>query len=179
MNRSRRILLVGGLALIAFFGALVAVRVAIPAASSDQSSLLGAARTSFPGLQPAAAEPTLAGLDQLTPAPGSVVQAPGPFDDRFRLEGLTLNADGVHGSALVVSDVSEILEFEALAGFYDAEGRLLGTGRFVHHLDEDLIDPTEEHGPPNQLESFSIPMPADLQGRAVSAAVGVPVLVNE
>ena len=179
MNRSRRTLVVAGLALLAFLGALVAVRVATPAAPADRPSAAAAARTSFPGLPVAAAEPTIAGLDRLTPAAGSVVQAPGPFDDRFRLQGLTLDAEGVHGSALVVSDVSEILEFEALAGFYDADGRLIGTGRFVHHLDEELVDPAAEAGPPNELEEFTIALAPELRGRVVSAAVGVPVLVNE
>ena len=179
MTRTRRSLTLGALALVAFLGALLAVRATTPAASSDQPSPAGAARTSFPGLQPAAAEPTIPGLDQLAPAPGAVVQAPGPFDDRFRFDGLTMDADGVHGSALITSDVSDVLEFEALAGFYDTNGHLIGTGRFVHHLDEDLVDPAEQGGPPNELEDFSIPMPAELAGRAVSAAVGVPVLVNE
>ena len=55
----------------------------------------------------------------------------------------------------------------------------MGTGRFVHHLDESLIDPAEEAGPPDELEDFTIAISADLRGRVASAAVGVPVLVNE
>jgi hypothetical protein len=54
-----------------------------------------------------------------------------------------------------------------------------GTGRFTYHLDETAHDPAEEHGPPDELEQFTIPVPAGVQDRAVSAAVGVPVLVNE
>src|SRR3954452_16093210 len=91
MTATRRSLVIGVLALAAFFGALVAVRAATPTASSDQPYSAAAARTSFPGLRPAAAEPSIAGLDQLSPAPGSVVQAPGPFDDRLQLDGLTLD----------------------------------------------------------------------------------------
>ena len=178
MTRARRYLLIGALALIASTGAFVAGRAATdsPSALPDPAA---AVRTSFPDLQPAAAEPPLAGMAQLSPAPGSVVQAPGPFDDRLVLDGLTLDDRGVHGSALVTSDVSEILEFEAVAGFYDADGRLLGTGRFVHHLDESAVDPAEHTGLPDEREEFSIPFPADLPGTAVSAAVGLPVLVNE
>jgi hypothetical protein len=176
MTRIRIYVLLSAFTLVAFIAALVAVRAtshsAVPAPAA-------AVRTTFPGLLPAAAEPQLPGLDQLSPAPGTVVQAPGPFDDRLALDSLTFDSSGVHGSALVVSDVSDILEFEALAGFYDEAGRLLGTGRFVYHLDESAIDPAEHSGPPNELEEFSIPLPAGLGGRAVSAAVGVPVLVNE
>jgi len=179
MTRIRLFLIVGALALVAFLGALVAVRSTAPAGTADQPSPAEAARTSFPGLQPAAAEPTIPGLDRISPAPDSVVQAPGPFDDRFQLEGLALDADGVHGAVLVVSDVSDLLELEVLAGFYDADGRLLGTGRFVHHLDESTADHAHETATPNEREEFVIPVPADLQGAVVSAAVGVPVLVNE
>jgi hypothetical protein len=67
---------------------------------------------------------------------------------------------------------------EALAGFYDRDGALLGTARDVYHLDESTEDPTHE-GVPDEAHPFRIRVPADLQGRAVSAAVGIPVLVNE
>jgi hypothetical protein len=179
MTNNRRSLAMSALVLAAFLGALVAVRVAAPAASSAQLPSSGAARTSFSGLLPAAEEPTLPGLDLISPTPGSVVQAPGPFDDRFQLENLVLDADGVHGSALVTSDVSDVLEFEALAGFYDADGHLIGTGRFVHHLDEERIAPEQDAGPPNELEDFTIVIAPNIRGEVVSAAVGVPVLVNE
>jgi hypothetical protein len=140
---------------------------------------VAAARTSLPGLEPAASEPDLPGLAGLHPTNGQVLQASGPFDDRFVLSDLRLDGEGLHGSAEIVSDVSDVLEFEALAGFYDAQGDLLGTGRFVYHLDEG--DPTTEAhaGPPSELQSFTIAVPAEAQGRAVAAVVGVPALVNE
>jgi hypothetical protein len=72
--------------------------------------------------------------------------------------------------------VSELLELQVLSGFYDVDGRLLGTGRFVHHLDG-------HHGhagaDPHASERFSIAAPRRIQARTVSAALGVSVLVNE
>jgi hypothetical protein len=138
-----------------------------------------AARTSFPGLEPAAAEPDLPGLAALHPGPGQVVQAPGPFDDRFVLSDLSLDAGALHGAATITSDVSDVLEFEALAGFYDQQGSLVGTGRFVYHLDESAPHEEAHAGPPSELQAFTIEIPAEAQGRAASAAIGVPVLVNE
>jgi len=147
-----------------------------------------AARTTFPGLEPAAAEPTLPGLASVAPSAGEVVQAPGPFDDRFLLSDLRFDGTTLFGVATVTSDVSELLELEAVAGFYDDQGRLVGTGRFVHHLGaehghDEAGDENDGHddaaGPPNEVQAFDIPAPPEAQGRAVSAAVGVPVLVNE
>lgn len=139
-----------------------------------------AARTSLPHLQPAAGEPQLTSLAGLKPKPGSVVQAAGPFDDRFRMGALRFDGKAVHGSATITSDVSDILEFEALAGFYSPAGKLVGTGRYTHHLDESHDHSADNaDGTPSELESFSIPVPAALRGKAVAAAVGVPVLVNE
>jgi hypothetical protein len=56
---------------------------------------------------------------------------------------------------------------------------LIGTGRLVHHLDEEQVDSEQDAGPPNELEDFAIVIAPDLRGEVVSAAVGVPVLVNE
>lgn len=139
-----------------------------------------AARTSLPGLKPAASEPGLPSLATLEPRPGAAVQAAGPFDDRFTLSALRFDGKAVHGTATITSDVSDILEFEALAGFYSSTGQLVGTGRFTYHLDEGRDHPADNaDGTPSELESFSIQVPASLRGKAVSAAVGVPVLVNE
>jgi len=180
VTRTRHHLIVGALAVLAFLGALGAVHLTRqPAPAHPAATPAAAIRTSFPDLPPAPDEPALNSLAGLSPAPGEVVQAPGPFDDRLQIDGLRLDAAGVSGSVLVVSDVSEVLEFSAVAGFYDADGRLLDTGRFPYHLDETAHDPAEEHGPPDELEQFTIPVPAGVQDRAVSAAVGVPVLVNE
>ncbi|PKW26608.1 hypothetical protein [Phycicoccus duodecadis] len=139
------------------------------------------ARTALPGLVPAAsADPGLISLASLHPAPGTVARAPGPFDDRFRLDGARLDGRSVRGTVTVTSDVSDLLELEVVAGFYDAEGRLLGTGRFVEHHEEGAGDePHAAGGRPSEARAVSIPVPADLQGREVSAALGVTVLVNE
>jgi hypothetical protein len=135
------------------------------------------ARTAFAGLSHATGEPTLPSLLALHPAPRTVQQASGPFDDRFTLRDLTFDGARVRGSATVTSDVSDVLELEAVAGFYDREGRLLGTARHVHHLDESSA--AVHVGRPSEIERFVIAVPAQWRGRATSAAVGVPVLVNE
>jgi hypothetical protein len=137
-----------------------------------------AARTSFPDLQPATGSPTLASLTALQPTPGTVVEAAGPFDDRYRLRRLRFDGTTVSGTATITSDVSDILELEALAGFYDRNGRLLGTGRDVYHLDESGAG-TRHDGVPDESHPFEIRVPAELRGRVVAAAVGIPVLVNE
>ena len=173
------------LAVVAFAGALA---IGLTVSRSDPlTPTTAAARTTFPGLEPVAAEPTLPGLASVAPSAGQVVQAPGPFDDRFALSDLRFDGATLYGVATVTSDVSELLELEAVAGFYDDQGRLVGTGRFVHHLGaahghdeaghED--DGHDAAGLPNEVQAFDIPVPPEAQGRAVSAAVGVPVLVNE
>ena len=136
------------------------------------------ARTSFPDLTPASGDPELPSLATLRPKAGTVVAAAGPFDDRFTLSRLRFDGKTVSGTATITSDVSDVLEFEALAGFYDGSGALLGTARHTYHFDESAGHP-EHEGPPDEGQSFSITVPADLKGKAVSAAVGVPVLVNE
>ncbi|MFI2646111.1 hypothetical protein [Micromonospora fulviviridis] len=158
-----------------------AVGLAATTACSDQPDAehapapAAAVKTAFPGLTPASGEPMLPTLNQQHPAPGTVTTVPGPFDDRFDFDDLTLNRDTVSGSIKVTSDVSAILELQVVAGLYDSNGQLLHTGRFVHHLTEDGHD----HGAPEERELFSISIPGQLRGRVVSAAVGVPVLVNE
>lgn len=136
-----------------------------------------APRTSFAGLTPATGEPSLPSLQTLHPAPGAVVEAAGPFDDRFRFRRLAFDGSVVTGTAEITSDVSDILEFEALAGFYDRSGALVGTARHTYHLDESTAQPHE--GVPSETQRFTIAVPAKLRGAAVAAAVGVPVLVNE
>lgn len=136
------------------------------------------ARTSFPDLTPASGDPELPSLATLHPQAGTVVPAAGPFDDRFTLSRLRFDGKTLTGKATITSDVSDVLEFEALAGFYDGSGTLLGTARHIYHLDESAGHP-EHEGPPDETQSFSIAVPANLKGKAVAAAVGVPVLVNE
>ncbi|MDH6235836.1 hypothetical protein [Cryobacterium sp. CG_9.6] len=141
--------------------------------SADPAS---AAQTTFVGLPAPSGEPELASIAALTPRPGEVVRASGPFDDRFVVEDVLFTGDAVTGAIRVTSDVSAVLELEVLTGFYDESGTLLTTGRFVHHLD----DNGDAHdGPPEESVQFSVPVPADSVGQAVSVSVGVPVLVNE
>lgn len=137
-----------------------------------------AAQTTFPDLTPAAGAPTLASLADLHPEPGTVVEASGPFDDRFHFQRLSFDGTTVTGTTTITSDVSEVLELEAVAGFYDRNGALVGTARDVYHLDESAHQPADE-GVPEESYPFSITVPGELRGRAVAAAVGVPILVNE
>lgn len=159
--------------------ALAAVGLVAVTACSDQhdpkQAPAAAVKTTLPGLVPASGEPTLAGLSQQHPAPGTVATVTGPFDDRFDFADLTLNRSAVSGSIAVTSDVSAILELQIVAGFYDDSGRLLHTGRFVYHSTDD----GQDHGTPEEREPFSIAIPSQLRGRVASAALGVPALVNE
>lgn len=132
--------------------------------------------TSFPDLTPATGEPTLPSLAELHPKPGAVVQAGGPFDDRFELGALAFDGATLSGTVTITSDVSEVLDLEVVAGFYDSDGTLLGTSRYVHHAAD---DPDAHSGPPAESEAFQIPVPAGLAQQPVAVGVGVPVLVNE
>jgi hypothetical protein len=172
VRRSRRVLLVALAVLVLVVGVGLLVR-----GAGQPADPRAAARTSFPDLEPGGDEPTLPALATLSPAPGAVVQGAGPFDDRFRLERLAFDGAAVTGTVTVTSDVSELLELEVLAGFYDRDGALVGTAREVHHLDESTADPAHE-GPPDETYRFRIRVPSDADG-VVAAAVGVPVLVNE
>lgn len=135
-----------------------------------------AARTSFPGLAAATGEPELASLRAARPRSGQILQVSGPFDDRFVLESPAFDGSAVSGAVRITSDVSEVLELQVVAGFYDKLGNLLGTNRFVHHLG----DHGEPHvGAPEERTSFKITVPAALAHRAASVTIGVPVLVNE
>jgi len=147
-----------------------------PSAAPKPPNPASAAKTSFPGLAAATGEPDLAGLDTARPHPGRVVRVSGPFDDRFVMKNLAFDRSSVSGVVRITSDVSHVLELQVLAGFYDSKGRLLATNRFVHHLTEEDL---EEAGRPNEREEFTIKVPSRLHGRAVAAAVGVPILVNE
>ncbi|WP_148612781.1 hypothetical protein [Nocardioides rubriscoriae] len=176
----RSILLALALALVAGAGVACSDRSGTddsgtrPVAAVDP---LTAAKTSFPGLEPARPGDLPLGLDTASPAPGTVAVVPGPFDDRFVLRGVRL-ADGVvSGRLTVTSDVSDLLELEVVAGFYDADGRLLTTAKAVHHLDEAVA--SHEEGPPDETAPFRIAVPRRLLDRVASAAITVPVLVNE
>ena len=163
---------------VALGGALAVTR-ALSQGSSDAVPARPAAVTSLPGLTPATEDAMLPSLRSLHPAPRTVTQAAGPFDDRFELRGLSFDGKQVRGSAQITSDVSEILELEVLAGFYDSRGRLVGTARYVHDAEESQANEHQAGGPPDEAKPFTIAVPGRLRGTAVSAAVGVPVLVNE
>jgi hypothetical protein len=179
MNRKRRLFLLAGLlaaALLAVAAFILRAPAEPSASAAEATPLAAAARTSFPGLVPAAGEPDLAGLHTVNPPKGHAIQVGGPFDDRLVLENLAFNGSAASGAVRVTSDVSDVLELQVLAGFYDHKGVLLGTARFVHHLG------SEGHnhaGAPEEREEFSIAVPTKYYGKAISAAVGIPVLVNE
>ncbi|WP_323101333.1 hypothetical protein [Intrasporangium sp. YIM S08009] len=137
--------------------------------------------TVLTGLAAPTGDPELPSLSGLHPRRGDAVRAAGPFDDRLTLTGLRFDGKALHASARVTSDVSDVLEFASRAGFYDASGRLVATATYTYHLDEDHPD-AHAHGAdgtPDEVRTFSITVPAEARGTAVSAAVGVTVLVNE
>ena len=99
----------------------------------------------------------------------------GPFDDRIEVGRLALRHGAVTGRVLVTSDVSDVLELQVVAGFYDAAGRYLGSGRFIHHD----LEEAAHAGSPDEALAFEIAVPRGARDDVRSAAVGVPVLVNE
>ena len=177
MNRKSRILLMATLvaASLAVLAFVVLGRQGSTSPAGDKVPL-AAAKTSFPGLAAAEGEPDLPGLQTTRPAPGQVLHVQGPFDDRLVFEGLTFDGQAATGAVRITGDVSKLLDLQILAGFYDDRGTMLGTARFVHHLGS---QGHSNSGPPGEREEFSIPVPAEIKAKAVSAAVGVPVLVNE
>ncbi len=145
---------------------------AAPAPGSSPDSVV---RTALPGLTPAAGDPTLPGVATAAPPAGRVGRLAGPFDDRFTMTGLRLDDGRVAGRLRVTSDVSDLIELQVLVAWYDARGDLLGVRRWTRHT-------TEEHqhtGPPSEVERFAVAAAAGWRDEVQSAAVGVPVLVNE
>lgn len=137
-----------------------------------------AVATTLPGLTAPTGQPQLASIRTLHPQSGALVQATGPFDDRFALDALAFDGTSVSGSVRVTSDVSAVLDLEVVAGFYDAGGAFIGTARFSYHATDDgPTDPVT--GTPVETIPFQVAVPAEFAGRAASASVGVPVLVNE
>ncbi|TFD83764.1 hypothetical protein [Cryobacterium fucosi] len=171
----RAIALVALAAVLIVGGGAYALAASGAPGSSGGSISAGAAQTTFPGLAAPSGQPELESIGKARPRPGEVVQAAGPFDDRFLLENLAFDGAAVSGAVRVTSDVSAVLELEVVAGFYDDKGALLGTGRFVHHL----VDDGSHSGAPEELVTFTIAVPPGIAGPAVSVALGVPVLVNE
>jgi hypothetical protein len=133
-------------------------------------------KTTLPGLVAPAGEPMLPSIRAAHPAAGEVVVAEGPFDDRFTLTRLRLDRTRIRGVLTVTSDVSELLDLQVLVGFYDRSGRLLGTNRYMHSGGEHH---EADSGTPSEAVRFSVAVPRSQRDRVASAAVGVPVLVNE
>lgn len=136
-------------------------------------------QTAFPDLTKATGEPTIPGLESADPEPGQVVQVKGPFDDRFELSGLTVQNGTVAGDLTVTSDVSHLLDLQVVAGFYDAEGAYLGSARFDRHTLEEPVETEAEADHDHETAAFSVEAPPEFRNRVSSAAIGVPVLVNE
>ena len=112
----------------------------------------------------------------VVPPAGTVTEVAGPFDDRFTLADLRLSAGVVTSKLRVTSDVSEIINFEITASFYDAKGLLLGTAtQQIAEGDGSKGNPTAENG---GVELRLAANPSYL-ARVASAQVRVPVMVNE
>ncbi|WP_369776933.1 hypothetical protein [Streptomyces sp. R33] len=118
------------------------------------------------------------------PKPGEIRLEPGPFTDRVQLTALTLapaGKPGVTGHLAITSDVSDVLSLELRAAYYDADGRLLGTGTF-HYQEEGADAPAGDHheGPRAGGDGIDFTVPAEqLSGTPSSAVLSLPVLVNE
>ncbi|KPI33863.1 hypothetical protein OV450_6255 [Actinobacteria bacterium OV450] len=128
------------------------------------------------------------------PAPAAVLTPPaktgevrveqGPFTDRVRLTALALapaGKPGVTGHLAVTSDVSDVLALDLRAAYYDADGRLLGTGTF-HYQEEGADASGADHhdGPRAAGDGIDFTVPADqLTSTPASAVLTLPVLVSE
>ncbi|MFE7209803.1 hypothetical protein ACFU93_07345 [Streptomyces sp. NPDC057611] len=118
----------------------------------------------------------------LSPAatPGEVRISDGPFTDRVRITKLTLakGPAAVTGHLVVTSDVSDLIALELRAAYYDAQGRLLGTGTFEHT--EEGHAHGEHSGPQAENGGIDFTIPAKgLHGTPAAAVLSIPVLVNE
>ncbi|MEV7087743.1 hypothetical protein AB0O07_17880 [Streptomyces sp. NPDC093085] len=140
------------------------------------------------------------------PAPEATLAAPlkegevrieeGPFTDRVSIKDLTLTADSTSGSSsssgsgsgstvgghlTITSDVSDVLALELRAAYYDAKGRLVGTGTFQYQEEGEDSEGGHHHdGPRAAADGIDFKAPATtLTGTATSAVLSVPVLVNE
>lgn len=150
---------------------VVAVAVALTAGACTPSK--GAGPKTSPVAQQtdtAAAPKQLAQL----PTPGTVTVVQGPFSDRISLTDVRLTRRTVETTLKVTSDVSELIDLELSAAFYDASGHLLGVARTTY-AEGDGGD-----GKP-QAETAGVPLTVVWKGAGTptSARLSVPVLVNE
>ena len=114
------------------------------------------------------------------PAPGTVRLEQGAFPDRLDVSGLSLlGGTRVVGRVANTADVSELIVLELQADFYDATGRLLGSGTAAYAAEEfaDTGATVVEVGPDDAFAVEVTSRPAVVG--AVSAVVTVPQLVNE
>ncbi len=151
-----------------------------PASQPPVSTAPASERTSAPGAVPATTQTPMPGLRTARPTEGQAVLVDGPFNDRFHIDGLAFDGARVTGEVVVTSDVSEIIDLQVQVGFHDAQGALIGTAGFDHHGHGHDESEHATHSPEDHPSvAFEIAVPAHLAGAAVSASVGVPVLVNE
>ncbi|WP_406343782.1 hypothetical protein [Streptomyces sp. NBC_00648] len=120
------------------------------------------------------------------PAKGEVRLEQGPFTDRVRITKLTLSEKpSVTGHFAITSDVSDVLALEVRAAFYDERGHLVGTGSFQYAEEGEAGEAAHGaagHAAPRAegagIDFTAVPK-APLTGKATSAVLSVPVLVNE
>ncbi|MFW0773210.1 hypothetical protein ACLRGI_08575 [Paenarthrobacter nitroguajacolicus] len=172
----RRIIVPAGLLTVALaLSGCLPITAQQPTGEAADRPLSTAVKTSFPGLAAADGEPDLPGLHAPGPVKGQALQVPGPFDDRFVLEDLAFNGSAATGTLSTTGTTGSLLDLQILAGFYNDNGNLLGTARFEHHQGGE--------GPQGQATegriSFTIVVPAQFQGMAISATLGVPVFASE
>ncbi|MFG2561119.1 hypothetical protein [Streptomyces sp. NPDC048496] len=116
------------------------------------------------------------------PKRGEVRIEEGPFTDRVRVTRLALTKKPtVTGHVAITSDVSDVLALELRAAYYDADGRLLGTGSFQYQEEgEDAHGDDHHDGPRAAGNGIDFTVPAKkLTGTPATAVVSIPVLVNE
>ena len=181
MMSSIRIAVVAGIAAVATTAIAVGLVVGFSNSPATDEGAAGTAAsvvtTEFPGLIAPTGDARLLSIARLAPAAGTVQLAEGPFDDRFEVSDLAFDGATVSGGILITSDVSEVINLEVVAGFYDSTGTLIGEGRFVLESEHGTAEDAARL--PDESVGFQIDVPAAIAGQASSAAIGVPVLVNE
>ena len=135
--------------------------------------------TLVPSVAPAPGRVPAARLDPV-PKPGTVRLEDGAFTDRLGVSGLSLQAGTrVVGRVINSADVSELIVLQLQADFYDAAGRLLGSGTAAYADDEfrDTGASAVEVGADGTF-AVQVESQPSVVG-AVSAVLTVPQLVNE
>ncbi|AZM89651.1 hypothetical protein [Streptomyces sp. W1SF4] len=171
----------------------VAALLALATGCSDAGARPETAKDPVPAASPVAlpaprSAPSPQAVLSPAPAAGEVRVQQGPFTDRVQLTGLRLTASpsSVTGHIAISSDISDTLALEITAAYYDADGRLLGTGSFHHQEEGEEAHaghaPAQQHaeGPRAAGAGIDFTVPADgLTGTPASAVLTIPVLVNE